>query len=67
MYLSKTTALAVFAIATALGQQPPAGPDPGRFYKLGPDSMEQEGVPKGEVKGPFVLPSQAYPGTQHTY
>ena len=22
---------------------------------------------KGEVRGPFVLPSQAYPGTQHTY
>ena len=25
------------------------------------------GVPKGEVRGPFTLPSQAYPGTQHTY
>jgi enterochelin esterase family protein len=24
-------------------------------------------VPKGEIKGPFTLPSQAYPGTQHTY
>src|SRR5207253_1284335 len=23
--------------------------------------------PKGEIKGPFTLPSQAYPGTQHTY
>ena len=22
---------------------------------------------KGEVRGPFTLPSQAYPGTQHTY
>jgi enterochelin esterase-like enzyme len=45
----------------------PAAPDPDRLYKLGPDSLEQEGVPKGEVKGPFTLPSQAYPGTQHTY
>ncbi len=24
-------------------------------------------IPKGELRGPFVLPSQAYPGTQHTY
>ena len=34
---------------------------------LGPDSQSHEGVPKGEVRGPFTLPSQAYPGTQHTY
>ena len=37
------------------------------FYKLGPDSLTQDGVPKGEISGPEVLPSQAYPGTQHTY
>jgi enterochelin esterase family protein len=24
-------------------------------------------VPKGEIRGPFTLPSQVYPGTQHTY
>jgi enterochelin esterase family protein len=24
-------------------------------------------VARGEVRGPFTLPSQAYPGTQHTY
>ena len=29
--------------------------------------MAQEGVPKGEIRGPFTLPSKAYPGTQHTY
>src|SRR5260370_18733706 len=34
---------------------------------LGPDSMPQEGVPKGEIVGPYTLPSNAYPGTQHTY
>ena len=27
----------------------------------------QDGVPKGEIRGPFTLTSQAYPGTQHTY
>lgn len=41
--------------------------NPDSQYRLGPDSMPQEGVPKGEIKGPFTLPSQAYPGTQHTY
>mgnify|MGYP001798111710 CR=1 FL=1 len=29
--------------------------------------MRQEGVPKGRIQGPFTRPSQAYPGTQHTY
>ena len=43
------------------------GPNTDAYYKLGPDSLPQEGVPKGEIKGPFTLPSEAYPGTQHTY
>jgi len=29
--------------------------------------MPQEGVPKGEIRGPFVIKSNVYPGTQHTY
>jgi enterochelin esterase family protein len=37
------------------------------YYNLAPDAIPQEGVPKGEIKGPFTLPSQVYPGTQHTY
>src|SRR5690349_20275333 len=41
--------------------------DPDAFYHLGPDSLPQDGVPKGEIRGPFILPSNAYPGTQHTY
>ncbi len=41
--------------------------DPNSQYRLGPDSLPQDGVPKGEIRGPFVLPSNAYPGTQHTY
>ncbi|WP_321477265.1 alpha/beta hydrolase-fold protein [uncultured Paludibaculum sp.] len=43
------------------------GPNPDVYYHLGPDSLPQEGVPKGEIRGPFTLPSEAYPGTQHTY
>ena len=29
--------------------------------------MAHEGVPKGDIRGPFTLPSKVYPGTQHTY
>jgi enterochelin esterase family protein len=45
----------------------PPGPNPNSQYRLGPDSMPQEGVPKGEIRGPFHIQSNAYPGTQHTY
>jgi len=37
------------------------------FYKLGPDSLPQEGVPRGKLIGPATLPSEVFPGTQHTY
>jgi enterochelin esterase-like enzyme len=59
-----------FALAAgiAIAQSPaPKTPDMNSQYRLGPDSMPQEGVPKGEIRGPFTLPSQVYPGTQHTY
>ena len=50
------------------GQQPmPPGPHPNSQYRLGPDSLPQEGVPKGEIRGPFTLLSTIYPGTQRTY
>ncbi len=42
-----------------------AGDQP--YTALGPASLPHDGVPKGEIRGPFILPSQAYPGTQHTY
>ncbi len=45
----------------------PAAPNGNSQYRLGPDSLPQEGVPKGEVRGPFTLPCKVYPGTQHTY
>ena len=37
------------------------------FYKLGPDSLIQEGVPQGKLTGPHIVKSEAYPGTRHTY
>jgi enterochelin esterase-like enzyme len=63
--------LAVFALAQTptppKKDGPPKAPNPDSQYRLGPDSLPQEGVPKGEIKGPFTLPCKAYPGTQHTY
>jgi enterochelin esterase-like enzyme len=56
--------LLVFAFALAAY---PQAPNPDAFYHIGPDSLAQDGVPKGEIRGPFTLPSNAYPGTQHTY
>jgi enterochelin esterase-like enzyme len=60
--------LAQSAPAASTSQSPvPLTPDPDAFYHLGPDSLTQVAVPKGEIRGPFSLPSNAYPGTQHTY
>ena len=63
------TVAVIASVRTLPSAQPPAaqGPDYNAFYQIGPDSLPHDGVPKGEVRGPFVLPSQAYPGTQHTY
>ena len=57
------------APAKGPGKQPaaPKGPDPNSQYRLGPDSMPQPGVPQGEIRGPFTLACNVYPGTQHTY
>jgi enterochelin esterase-like enzyme len=52
-----------------VGSAPAAqdAPNPDNLYHLGPDSLAQDGVPRGDIRGPFTLPSAAYPGTQHTY
>ena len=69
--ISRHTTILLVALAiplAALAQSAPVQtPDPDAFYKLGPDSLLQDGVPKGEIRGPFTLPSNAYPGTQHSY
>src|SRR5689334_2702794 len=57
-------------LSVLFGQRRPAmveTPDTNIHYKLAVDAMPQEGVPKGDIRGPLTLPSQAYPGTQHTY
>jgi hypothetical protein len=67
--LLATVALAQPPNPPAQGQRPVMAETPNTdlYYKLAPDAIPQEGVPKGEIKGPFTLPSEAYPGTQHTY
>lgn len=78
--MKRTLAHATFALLTTAAftmAQPPAprpqrptmapSPNADRFYRLAPDAIPEEGVPVGEIKGPFTLPSQAYAGTQHTY
>ena len=64
--VAMVAAAAVSPLAARQAQDPQA-PNPDAHYQLGPDSLPRDGVAKGEVKGPFTLPSQAYPGTQHTY
>ena len=59
--------LTLLALLAMVPGQAPAAPDTDSHYQLGPDSLPRDGVPKGEVRGPFTLPSQAYPGTQHTF
>jgi enterochelin esterase-like enzyme len=57
----------VLLSAMAFAQPPGQGVNTDIHYRLGPDSLAHEGVPKGVIKGPFQLPSEAYPGTSHTY
>lgn len=63
---SLAVALAALSWGAARAQEPPRV-NPDSFYQIGPDSLPREGVPKGDLRGPFTLPSEAYPGTQHTY
>jgi hypothetical protein len=63
--LAAATSLMLVIVSSVPAAQD--APNPDTLYRLGPDSLEQEGVPKGDMRGPFTLPSAAYPGTQHTY
>ncbi len=66
--MKRALAIAIVIVARVLDAQSQAQvPNPDLHYHLGPDSLAQDGVPKGEVRGPFTLPSQILPGTSHTY
>src|SRR5580693_715345 len=63
-------ALILASTGAVWAQRAPGGPAASEFdafYSLGPDSLPREGVPKGEIRGPFKLPSKAYPGVEHSY
>jgi len=67
-FLAGCAAVVAFQAASSPQPQPaPPPPNPDAHYQIGPDSLPRDGVPKGEMRGPFTLPSEAYPGTQHTY
>jgi hypothetical protein len=55
-------ALAILLVASNAFAQGTDG-----FYKLGPDSLEQDGVPRGKIVGPLTVQCKVYPGTAHTY
>lgn len=57
---------AVAAAAPASAQAPPQ-PPPSVEYELGPDSLPQEGVPKGRLEGPFEFHSRILAGTVRRY
>jgi enterochelin esterase family protein len=42
-------------------------PPLGKTYDLGPDSLPQEGVPKGKLEGPFLFKSQIFTNTVRKY
>src|SRR5262249_57548484 len=65
--LGAAAALSFQVAAPSTPSPQPAAPNPDAHYQIGPDSLPRDGVPKGDVRGPFTLPSDAYPGTQHTY
>ena len=48
-------------------QRPPSPPGVDNFYKLSPDSLRMDGVPRGKFTDGKIIPSQIFPGTQHTY
>ena len=53
--------------AAGRGARPPSNPLNDAYYKLGPDSLPMDGVPKGKFAEARIIPSQVFPGTQHTY
>src|SRR4029077_17058433 len=71
MPVLSSIALVMVCAGGVAAQRAPGGPprpsEFDAFYSLGPDSLPREGVPKGEVRGPFKLPSTTYSGAEHSY
>jgi enterochelin esterase family protein len=73
LLLTLSFALAAFAVLPANAQvdtKPPAPNEEQRKpgpYTLGPDSLEQPGVPKGQLVGPLLFKSRVIAGTVRRY
>jgi enterochelin esterase-like enzyme len=74
--MTKTSAAIIFLLLLTtlpLAAQPPkddqakAKATPKVTYKLGPDSLPQEGVPKGKLEGPTPFKSKVFDGTVRQY
>ena len=61
------TTLACLTVLPVSAQPPAAAKSNDQYYQLGNDSKPQDGVPLGKFTAPLVIPSQVFPGTQHTY
>lgn len=55
------------APAAPARSRPPSDPNNDAYYKLGPDSQVIDGVPQGKFSEAKIIPSNVFPGTQHTY
>jgi enterochelin esterase-like enzyme len=62
-------AACVVAASVLSAQAPQSAPGPRQpgTYTLGPDSLPQEGVPKGRLEGPLLFRSQIIPNTVRRY
>ena len=58
------TLLLLTAVVAAVFSTPATGPATAEEYKLGPDSMKQDGVPKGEVIKSRWTDSKVFTGTE---
>jgi enterochelin esterase family protein len=58
--------LALHCFAALAGLSLTAAPTD-NVYRLGPDSLPQEGVPQGKVIGPLTLPSRVFTNTTRHY
>jgi Putative esterase len=65
--LPLAAAVVVHGAAESPQVSPQGAPPPTVEYKPGPDSLPQEGVPRGRLEGPFEFRSQVLAGTVRRY
>jgi gluconolactonase len=61
------TLLSTFIFSAAINSMLTVGTVAAEEYPVHPDSQPQDGVPRGEIKGPFEWRSEIFPGTVREY